>query len=140
MLTEVCQYLHNWFERAKYISRITIADNEITTANDGRITIAEGQYFRIIGSALNDGVHQYPCELRAESFDGAVWLMGVPADFVGLVNEIADWMEKYGDAVNSPFTSESFGGYSYSKGSTAGSNGATWQSVFASRLNAWRKI
>lgn len=140
MLTEICQYLHNWFERGRFISRITIADGVISTSDDGVLSFIDGQYFRIVGSIMNDGVHQYPCELVNETFDGAVWMMGVPADFLALVSDIEAWVEKYGDAVCSPFTSESFGGYSYSKGGTAGSEGTTWQSVFATRLNAWRKL
>ena len=44
----------------------------------------------------------------------------------------------------SPFSSESFGGYSYSKAQGyAGEGGGmlnTWQAIFASRLAPWRKI
>lgn len=140
MLTEICQYLHNWFERGRFISRITILDNEISTADDGALTLLEGQYFRIIGSLLNDGVHQFPAELKDETFDGAVVMMGVPADFLALVEDIEGWSTKYGSAVTSPYSSESFAGYSRSLRGTAGGEGSTWQSVFASRLNAWRKL
>lgn len=139
MLTEICQYLHNWFALKKVIASFKIEDGVIFSTS-GALDILEGQYFRVIGSALNDGVHQYPAALKDETFDGAVWLMGVPSDFLSLVSEIGEWVQKYGDAANSPYTSESFGGYSYSKGAAAGSDGATWQSVFAARLNAWRKL
>ena len=86
--------------------------------------------------------------LRDESFHGAVWVMSPPADFLALVGEIETWQDKYGgvdSTAMSPFTSESFGGYSYSKasgGSTEGgaSSVPTWQSTFASKLKLYRRI
>ena len=103
-----------------------------------------GQYFRIMGSVLNDGVYQYGnCSLRDETFDGAVWAMAVPAEFLRLEEEIKAWRTQYENAANSPFQSESFAGYSYTKSSANGNSGgsvAGWQGVFASRLNKWRKL
>ena len=103
-----------------------------------------GQYFRIVGSVLNDGVYQYGnCSLRDETFDGAIWAMAVPTEFLHLEEEIKAWRTQYENAANSPFQSESFAGYSYTKSSTNGNSGgsaAGWQGVFASRLNKWRKL
>ena len=111
----------------------------------------DGQYYRICGSVFNDGVHKYGDEsdsLVDESFDGAVWAMAVPPAVIALDADITAWQEKYGGAESeamSPFTSESFGGYSYSKSSRSGTSGddagaGSWQSAFAGRLNMWRKI
>ena len=82
-----------------------------------------------------------------EVFIGGVWLMAVPRDFLNLVADIEAWNDKYGgvdSAAQSPFSSESFGGYSYSKGSSGSGSGGgaaiTWQNNFRSRLNRWRKI
>jgi glycosyltransferase involved in cell wall biosynthesis len=52
-------------------------------------------------------------------------------------------VDEYADKLNSPYSSESFGGYSYSKASGTDNHGndvTSWQSKFASRLNHWRKI
>ena len=148
MLTEVCQYLHNWFDRdqAKFYGQINIESNLIKVDNED-IGLTEGQYFRIIGSLLNDGVYQYPSEeLEDETFRGAIWSMAIPPAVLALAEEINEWQEKYGGVSSqsmSPYQSESFGGYSYSKagGSSAG-NGTTsgWQDVYANRLSPWRKI
>ena len=150
MLTEICQYLKNWFDKGqpKYIGKVTISGGRVSV--DGiDISLKTGQYFRIIGSVLNDGVHQYPySDLNNEEFDGAVWSMAIPHHFLTLVDEITAWCEKYAsvDGANmSPFASESFKGYSYSKasGATGGntaSSASTWQGAFASRLAPWRKI
>lgn len=145
MLTVICKELRNWFEKDKLFGEFTISDGSIDLADT---SIADGQYFRIIGSVFNDGVHKYPTnELEDEVFDGAVWLLAIPKDVIDLSETVTAWREKYEDldsVAMSPYNSESFGGYSYSK-SSRGSGGesdgtGTWQSVFASDLNRWRKI
>ncbi len=85
--------------------------------------------------------------LKDEIFDGEIWAMAIPQEFVFLAGEIKAWQDKYGgidSEAMSPFQSESFGGYSYSKGGSSVSNRAssvtTWSNTFASRLNKWRKI
>ena len=157
MLTELCEYLRNWFceDQDKHIGTITITGGAITARDDlifsdTVIKPAVGQYFRIVGSIFNDGVHQYPDEdMVDETFEGAVWLMRVPPAVIALAEDISAWKGKYMD-INSPlmgpFTSESFSGYSYSKsgvGASAFTNASGisgWQAAFADRLGLWRKI
>ena len=145
MLTELCQELRNWFERKKFFGTFTIESGQIDLP-DG--SLQSGQYFRLVGSVFNDGVHKYDPESESqlvdEVFEGAIWSMGVPPAVVDLSERISEWVTKYGDSVSSPYQSESFGGYSYQKASSgqgnAGSSSPTWQSTFASELNRWRKI
>ena len=99
---------------------------------------------------FNDGVHVWGADdLTPENdVDATLWEMRVPPVVVELANDIAAWEDKYGKVGSenmSPYSSESFDGYSYSKasgGSSAGGGGSTvdWRSAFASRLNRWRKI
>lgn len=147
MFTQVCQYLRNWFERTKYIGDFIIASGELTYGGGSTLPLLSGQYYRIIGSVLNDGVHKYGDthdQLTDESFTGSVWSMAVPPDFVDLVDDINKWVSANTAAINSPYQSESFAGYSYSLRGTTNSAGqavgATWQSQFAARLAPWRKI
>lgn len=150
MLTELCHELKNWFDRdqPKFYGKFIIEDGVIISRNDGDLGIKNGQHFRIIGSVFNDGVHLNPADdLVDEEFDGAIWAMAIPQEFVLLAGEIKAWQDKYGgidSEAMSPFQSESFGGYSYSKGGSGVSNRAssvtTWSNTFASRLNKWRKI
>lgn len=144
MLNELCQEIRNYFDKAqpKFIESITIQDGTITNA-DFLDAVKPNQYFRIIGSIFNDGVYCYKegLVLEDETFDGAIWLMAIPKDFLALAKEIDDWIAKYGEALNSPYQSESFGGYSYSKASGNNGGGAvTWQDAFASKLNLYRRI
>ena len=139
MLEQVLMHLKNWFLVPGGIHEGTY------TIEDGGIALpflANGQYFRICGSVFNDGLHQYPAsDLKAETFDGTVWALAVPQAVIDLAAEIEAWQKKNGDASVSPYQSESFGGYSYSKATDSATGGAvTWQSAFRSRLNAWRKL
>lgn len=146
-LTELCQELRNWFERDKLFGEFTIENGAIIVP-DG--SLRNGQFFRVIGSIFNDGVHQYGVdELTDEAFKGAIWSMAVPPAVIELSERISAWNEQYGDAVSSPYQSmsESFGDYSRSwakagSGSGNANSGSvpTWQSTFASELNRWRKI
>ena len=139
MLEQVLMHLKNWFLVPGGIHEGTY------TIEDGGIALpflANGQYFRICGSVFNDGLHQYPAsDLKAETFDGTVWALAVPQAVIDLATEIESWQTKNGDASVSPYQSESFGGYSYSKATDSANGGAmTWQTAFRSRLSAWRKL
>lgn len=143
MLTEICAELKNYFslDGDRLIGDFEIVDGKIAPS----VSIQDNQFYRIVGSIFNDGVHASTDDLiDEEKFHGAVWLMRVPPDVVQLANEIEEWQTKNADVLASPYQSESFGGYSYSKAS-GGSNGGSstdygWKNAFASRLNRYRKI
>lgn len=139
MITEILQYLRNWFRQAVYTGEFSITNGAIT--GEG-LTLADGQYFRVIGSALNDGVWKYGTgTLLDETFSGAVWGLAVPPAVAALADEIDEWQNKFGASVATPWQSESYsrGSYSRSKG-TASDASASWKTAFADRLSAWRKI
>lgn len=138
MLEQVLRHLNNWFLVEIREGTFTVEKGSITLP-----FLQNGQYFRICGSVFNDGLHQYPViDLTDETFTGTVWALAVPKAVVTLSTDIAAWEEKNGEAAASPYQSESFGGYSYTKRS-AGSNSGTlngWQDAFRGRLNDWRKL
>ena len=141
MLTELCQELHNWFDRERYTGTFEIAGGEFTAD-----FLKPGQYYRIIGSIFNDGVHRYGDavdELVDEEWTGAVWALAIPNAVIELATAIQEWRDKYervDSVAMSPYTSESFGGYSYSKGGSSRSGSMSWKDVFSGKLNAWRKL
>ena len=147
MLNEICLDLNNFFDRnqPKIKDDFSISSGKITNA-DFLDVIKENQYFRIIGSVFNDGVYQYSNELELvdEDFNGTIWLMAIPKEFLDLVTEIEAWQDKNGSVDSSgmsPFNSESFGGYSYSKGAGSGAGASTtWQTAYRNRLNIYRRI
>lgn len=141
MLTELCQELRNWFVRDMHFGTFEIEGGTFTAD-----FLVPGQYYRIVGSIFNDGVHQYGNEpLNDETFDGAVWGLAIPKAVIELSNDIDEWRKLYetpDSQAMSPYMQESFDGYSYSKGSayTGNAGSAGWKATFASRLNMWRKI
>ena len=139
MLEQVLMNIRRWFpvEGGVHSGTFTIEGGGITLP-----FLLTNQYFRIVGSVFNDGLHQYPAvDLTDETFTGSVWALAVPKAVIDLADEIQKWQEKNGEASVSPYQSESFGGYSYSKATDAETGGAvTWQSAFKQQLSAWRKI
>jgi hypothetical protein len=140
MIEQICAFIHNFFYGDRYAGTFTIEDGKLTV--DGLI---DGQYFRICGSRLNDGVYKYGVdELTDETFDGVIWDMRPPKSFLTLAGEIEAWQQKYGAATQGPYQAESFNGYSYSKGSATDASGksvpVTWQTKVAPYLNQWRKV
>ena len=139
MLEQVLMNIRRWFpvEGGIHSGTFTIKDGGIALP-----FLADGQYFRICGSVFNDGLHQYNVlDLIDETFTGTIWALAIPKAVIELADEIGKWQEKNGEAASSPFSSESFGGYSYSKSTDAETGGAvTWQSAFKQQLSAWRKI
>lgn len=134
MLEQILAYLHTDFAKK------TLPE-QIWTIADGTMEIPDalpGQYVRIIGSVLNDGVYQYPMTgLTDETFTGTVRLLAIEKAVLEMVPEIEAWCKK-----NQPtaFTSESFGGYSYSRATDSSGVPAGWQKVFGPRLSPYRKM
>lgn len=145
-LDVLCAELKNYFIKDR--SAIRLGDFEV---KDGMVSpldfLKQGQYFRIVGSDLNDGVYLYngePMDLKDEVFNGAIWAMSVPPIVLALAADIEDWRAK-NEALDSenmtPYTSESFDGYSYSKGGNSrGGTATSWQSQFADRLKPYRRL
>ena len=140
MLETVLIHLKNWFvvPRGVRYGMYTIKNNTLEVPY-----LQDGQYYRICGSVFNDGLHKYgdiQDRLTNETFTGTVWALAIPKAVVELSAEIEEWQKKNGDAVASPYSSESFGGYSYTKATdSATGSTATWETVFRSQLNPYRK-
>lgn len=140
-MTELCQNLKNWFEIDVKSGKFTIKDGvpEVDF-------LLDGQYYRVVGSVFSDGVHKFPEDkLTDEVFTGEIWRMAIPPDVISLAADINDWLTKNSAAINSPYSSESFGGYSYTLADagmdgSASSSGMTWQAKFRTRLNRYRKV
>lgn len=150
MLQQICEHIHNMFIKEAHCGDYTIADGIISLP-----FVREGQRFWITNSVFNDGVYTYHADgiksdddtdlevgLKDETWAGTICALAVPPAVIALSSEIKAWVEENGEAVNSPYTSESvIGVYSYTKASGgSGAGGAvSWQDVFKDRLNRWRK-
>lgn len=142
MIGEVCAECKNYFIQKDvdiHVSNYTVTNHQI-----GPVPfLKNGQYYRIVGSALNDGVYKHgtdDLQLQDEEFYGAVWAMRVPKEFVALCNEIKSWVTANASALSGPYSSESFGGYSYSKATGSDGGAYTWRDQFKGKLNAYRRL
>lgn len=136
MLEQVLLSLRNWFVVDKCTGRVRIEDGRLVPP--AGLNLKEGQYIRITGSTFNDGLHTWPCNcLTNEEFVGTVWALAIPRAVVDLADEITTWQQEHAKELDSPYASESFGGYSYTR---VGGNGApiTWRQQFKTRLDPWR--
>ena len=149
MLQQMCEYIHNYFIQSRNQGKFEIADGTIS------LPLLDGQRFLIQGSALNDGLYTYhdtwiandddteAVGLQAETWTGTICALAVPPAVIALAGEINLWVAKFGEQVDSPYTSESvLGVYSYSKasGGTGAGGAVSWKDVFKDQLNRWRKV
>ena len=145
MLEQIMLHIHNWFERSIEEGDYTIIGGSIDLP-----FLQDGQYYRIIGSVFNDGLHKYGDAedvLTSETFHGKIWALAPPKKFLSLADEISEWCDANQKALDSPYSSENvIGVYSYTlkDGGSGGSGNASqpisWQTQFRAKLNPWRKL
>lgn len=137
MLEEVLWELHNWFVADVAEGDLSVSDGQLVGLPEG--LLQDGQYFRIVGSVFNDGLHRWPAtDLVDETFRGEVWALAVPQGVQDLAGTISDWEER--NALG-PYVSESFGGYSYTRATNPSTGQAAgWRDRFRQDLNRWRKV
>lgn len=143
MLTEICAYLHNYFDYERHSGEISIVGGVIS-CNGKEITLDEGQYFALFRSRIPLGVFNVvPAD---KNFVGSVWLMDIPEAVLNANTWAEEWMAKNGGAgseANSAFQSESFGGYSYNKGTNSSGKGGMSifdNAQFSRMLAPYRKL
>lgn len=135
MLYEILKNIRNFFPDTEHQKegRFTISSNIV----EPFVSLYDGQYFLIEGSAMNDGVYRKGADLIDEEFYGVITPLKIPKDFLVLVDEIEQ------TALNdkpSTMQSESFGGYSYTRATNKSGQLASVLDAYASRLNTWRKM
>lgn len=131
MLTKICNYLKNFFETERIIGDVVISEGKVSV-NGNAVEIAKDAYFALFHQHFVTGVFKYGTdELADGSFRGAVWLMDIPKAIFDAAEWGEAWNAQHGNAdsqANTPFDSESFGGYAYTKAQS--STSANGSSVF----------
>lgn len=105
------------------------------------------QYLMIKGSVLNDGVYKVenvtsssPCtvlltDTQDETFNGTVYFLAVPSDFLELIEEIKKFNEGTQETVsNGGIVSENYANYSYTLGTNKNGGVITWQDQYHDKL------
>ena len=153
MLQTVLEYVHNMFIKEPYPGNYAIVDGMVSPCPP----LKEGQRFWLVGSDLNDGVYTFHQDgimndddnqaagLQDETWAGTICALAVPPAVIALSEEIKQWVDKYSEQINSPFSSESVVGvYSYEKMANSkvagGSPFLSWQDVYSAQLNRCRRV
>lgn len=131
MLEEVLMAANNWF-----VHDVKSGKFEISDGNLNADFLNRGQYYKIVGSVFNDGLHKHPDVLNDEEFYGKILLLAIPQSVIELSEKAEKWVETYGKTAKNPYSSESFGGYSYAKDSES----KDWKDAFSDELKRWRKV
>lgn len=141
-MEEILSYLNNYFYRFYEEATYTILTGGIDVIGK----YVKGQYIRIEGSLLNDGVYQvedvvsggtgegtiYISSLFDEVFEGTIYSLAIPNRLMQLSEKIKEYNATVG---NSDIISESFGAYSYTKGQVS-----KWEDKFRGDLRQFRQI
>ena len=134
MLEELLHHMKNWFVNSVHYGTFTVEGGTLVLPS-----LLDGQYYRVVGSIFNDGIHKNgDADLTDEAFDGTVYALAIPKAVIKLAEDIQEWQAKNGTP--SPYESESFGGYSYSRAKDSNGKAITWKVAFCDRINFWRKI
>lgn len=135
-VADIMRQINNYFEVGCISGVITISGNAIVPQPDSPYVCVKGSFvhdgvYKVIGPGLLDIQGQN----ADEEFDGRVWELSPPPDFLRLCEEIAAYDEKNPAGA---LQQERFGDYSYSRHYTESSY--RWEDVFASRLRPYRRM
>lgn len=145
MLERILRWLNNWFRVRDGVDGIHPGTYTIVNGGIALPFLQRGQYFRIMGSVFNDGLHRYGPDMEAltdETFDGTIWALAIPKSVVDAAAEAEAWLAKNGAVVNGIYSSESFGGYSYTKDTTAADSVSKTgiPAHILAKVNGYRKL
>lgn len=146
MLEQILMELQNWFRVRDDVDGIHPGTYTITDGGIALTFLVPGQYFRIMGSVFNDGLHRYGPDMEAltdETFEGTIWALAIPKAVVDAASEAEEWIKKYGDRAMGPYSSESLAGqYSYTKDTAAADSVSKTgiPSHILAKVNGYRKL
>lgn len=134
---------NNFFYKWKETNTFTIDNNTIAVKGNYLV----GQYIRITGSILNDGVYKVETAtnnaititgLTNEVFKGVIYGLAVPKEFALLADKVETHNSKAPN--NASKVSESFNNYSVSYATGQGGKPLQWQDIFKTDVDTYRQI
>lgn len=137
-MERVMKRIRNYFQRGYTEGEFAITGNVLAPA-------PSAPFVAIRGSAYHDGVYEccngylggMPDGKQDETFTGVVWHLHPPDDFIALCEEIARYDEKNPAGA---MHSETFGDYSYTRGTNGSGAVTAWDQAFAASLAPYRKM
>lgn len=137
----VMRRIKNFFNRRgepPYMGEISITGSVLTPAPSAPWVAIRGSTYHEGVYRCDSGVLQGIPEGRPdETFTGVVWKLYPPDDFLALCEEISSYDQK--NPVGA-YRSESFGEYSYTRGTGSSGGVMTWEQAYASALAPYRRM
>lgn len=144
MLEEILKIINNYFYVTGEKGSYNIQNNKLTVKGK----YIQGQYIKIEGSIMNNGVHKVLEvsdnqitleEAINEEFDGVIYGLAIPRDIIRLEAKVKEFEECSANR-RSVIVSDSTGAYSRTKATDKNGNVQTWIGVFANDLRPYRKL
>ena len=96
MLDEILAEIRNYFTVSVHSGDFEVIGGRLSPLD----FLQNGQYFRIVGSVMNDGVYRYPYSgLTDETFSGEIWALAVPPTLIALAAEHSGMTKKDAERV-----------------------------------------
>lgn len=141
-MEEILGHINNYFAISKEENTFNINNNAITV----RGKYLQGQYIKLEGSILNNGIYKVESLVDNtitvigainEEFEGIIYGLAIPKDIIELSKKFEEQKAKI---VNSVYDSESFGEYSYTLAKN--SNGEVYTAIDTVKkdLKKYRKM
>ena len=132
----VMRQCRNFFQTGYMDGTFRITGNALPDVDSPWVFISGSRYHDGVWQLFNGYLTGRSVDgLQDEEFTGRVWLLSPPPDFLDLCKDIASYEEK--NPVGA-MASESFGAYSYTRGTVNGSTG--WADVFSASLIPYRRM
>ena len=129
----VMRRVRNYFEQGYRTGSFTVSGGRLSPApSAGWVAIEGSRYYSGVHQMLGDHLAGTTASMPEETFEGTVWMLAPPEDFLALCQRIRQYEEsKPDDALRS----ERFGDYSYTRAAPK-----DWPEAFARELRPFRKM
>jgi len=150
----VMRELRRTFEIDSESGVYSIFNSEIQLRRD----YIKGEWIIITGSRFNDGVYQLKRTLPdtpllltngsdngiavedEDDFQGTIWRLRLPRDFIALCKEINAFMDSPEGKQSAIVSENVVGVHSWSKATGKEGKPLGWQQLFGNRLSPWRRM
>lgn len=134
----VMRQVRNYFEGEPLTGEFSIRGNGLSPAPDAPwVAVRGSKYHDGVFELMGDYMQGLRDDLPDETFEGAVYPLYPPDDFLMLCKDIAAYDEK--NPVGAKM-SESFGHYSYTRGTNGNGGAVDWKAAYADQLIPYRRM
>lgn len=137
-IAAVMRRVRNYFERGYRKGTFSITGNVLSPAVDAPMIAIQGSsYHDGVYASVNGIMQGTPNARPDEIFEGTVWMLYPPDDFLALCEQISKYDDK--NPVGA-LHSEKFGDYQYQRGTDGRGGVVDWRQAYMQELAPFRKM